>query len=160
VLILVVLVAGFAKDFINLRSLSLEDVVETGREIAAILPEDWTVVAAEPYYFGMPEHRNFVGGAAESFMLSFSGIANDDAWPIIAPDAIVFSSQWDQEPARTPALSNYLDEHEFRMFRCWETTSFGHIELWVKSDPPNVEANDECTPVCNPRLGCVMDAAQ
>lgn len=139
---------------IRLPGTSLEDVVETGRQIAEIVPPDAVIVAAEPYYFGMPEHRGFVGGAIESMMENFADIPPVAAWPVISPDALVFSSQWSTEPEKTPALLDYMDGQGFVLVRCWQTDSYGQIELWMKHLPEGVNVSDSCIRVCNPRLGC------
>jgi hypothetical protein len=57
------LFSALAFNIKTLPSQSLEDVVETGRRIGALTPTTATIVGAEPYYFGMIDHRNFVGGA-------------------------------------------------------------------------------------------------
>jgi hypothetical protein len=148
------LVVATANDVLPVPDESLEDVVETGRQIAKIVPEDAVIVAAEPYYFGMLEHRGFVGGAAESILMSFGDIPQEDTWPLISPDAIVFSSKWSTEPGHTSALTAYMEAQRFVLVGRWETESFGHIELWMTAFPPGVTQSEDYGLVCNPRLGC------
>ena len=146
------LLADIANGIVNLKSDSLEDVVETGRRIAAIVPESATIVAAEPYYFGMPNHQNFIGGAAEGIQITRAGTSPEEVWPTINPDALVFSSGWPQEPARTPELVRFMEVRNFVKVNCWQTDSFGRIELWMAEIPAGVSPDEECIAVGNPRL--------
>ena len=132
---------------------SLEDLVETGHEISQIIPPDATIVAAEPYYFGMLDHPNFVGGSVENIMSSAKNIPPAAVWSEVKPDAIVFSQNWPTEPPRSSALMTYMTDQKFGLQACYETASYGRIELWTRNAPKDA-ANVTCTQVCNPRTGC------
>jgi hypothetical protein len=136
------------------RDQSLEDLVETGKAMEQIVPQDAVIVAAEPYYFGMPNHPGFVGGAVEGQMINFRKFAPDKAWETIAPDALVFSEKWPTEPERTPALQAYMQARDFKLAQCYQTNSFGRVELWMSKLPSNVTPGDTCQQICVPRLGC------
>ncbi len=118
-LLAVWLLAALAHNVAGLSSSSLEDVVQAGREIAQIVPQDSVVVAAEPYYFGMLDHRNFVGGAVEGMLVQWQGRTPGEAWEIVAPDAVIFSERW-AEPPHTPALLAYMQDHAFALVGCWQ----------------------------------------
>jgi hypothetical protein len=133
---------------------SLEDVVETGTRIAKIVPKDATIVAAEPFYFGMLDHKGFVAGATELSMVAWRHYTPENVWTTVAPDALVFSSAWSTEPGKTPALLSYMKTHNFMMVQCWQTPSFGQIELWMNKVPAAMVPNQTCEQVCNPRTGC------
>jgi len=153
-LLLVWLVVSVVYDIREGSSQSVEDVIETGRYIARIVPKDATIVAAESFYFGMLDHPNFVGGAVESIMTNVRGLPLDAVWPTIAPEAVVFSEGWPTEPERSPALLAYMDKQQFSLLACYQTESFGRVELWTKTASPDVTPSDECIRVCNPRTGC------
>lgn len=152
-LLIVWLLASVVKDIHDLSSNSLEDVVEVGRAVGQILPQDALIVGAEPYYFGLLDHPRFVGGVIEAFMISFKGMSAQEVWTLLKPDAIIFSQNWSTEPARTPALVNYMEHQHFSMLRCYLTQSFGKIELWVKDIPDGLQASEECISICVSRLG-------
>jgi hypothetical protein len=154
ILLLVWLGAALAYDLGSSSSQSVEDVVETGRQIAQIIPTDAVIVAAEPYYFGMLDHSHFIGGAIESTVISNRGLSADEVWSTISPDALVFSEKWSTEPERSPALIAYMRDQDFSMLACYETRSFGRIELWTKIVPSGITPNNQCSQVCNPRTGC------
>jgi hypothetical protein len=153
-LLLVWLFASVIRDIRDLGSQSIEDVVQTGSEIAKIIPKDAVIVAAEPYYLGMLDHTHFIGGAIESILTNIRGLPTDQVWTTVAPDAIVFSEGWPTEPERSPNLMSYLNDMSFVMLSCYQTKSFGRIELWVKSVPIGATPDDTCIQVCNPRTGC------
>jgi len=153
-LLLVWLVAAVTHDVRGLGSQSIEDVVETGRQIGQIIPTDAVVVGAEPYYFGMLDHRQFVAGDIERTLTNTTGYAPDAVWPRIAPDAVIFSEKWPTEPERSPTLLSYMADEGFVMLACYQTQSFGRVELWTKAIPDRVTPSDTCAPVCNPRTGC------
>jgi hypothetical protein len=153
-LLVVWLLAALAKDIAGTGSQSVEDVVETGRHFGALLPKDSLIVAAEPYYFGMIEHENFVGGSIEVYLQTVRGLPPKEVWPFLSPDAIVFSSGWPLEPQRSPLVLSYMEAEDFVMLRCYQTQSFGRIELWVATVPQGLTPSDQCESVCNPRLGC------
>ena len=149
------LFSALAYNIKTLPSLSLEDVVETGRQIAAITPKDISIVGAEPYYFGMIDHPNFIGGAVENFMLgSHKNMVPSEVWPIVSPEAIIFSTGWPSEPAQSPALLNYMTEQGFGMRACFENQSFGRVELWMRDLSQTHSIQPTCERVCNPRTGC------
>jgi len=153
----IILLVWVSADTINnvnsLQSSSLEAVVEVGREISQVVPSNATIVAAEPYYFGMLEHENFVGGAIESVMDSFEGIPPNRSWQIIKPDAFVFSGNWPQEPRRTDTVESYIQTNNFELVGCWLTDSYGVIELWAQPDLLLMPAPlDPCKSVPIPRL--------
>jgi hypothetical protein len=151
-LLAVWLLAALAHNVAGLSSSSLEDVVQAGREIAQITPQDSVIVAAEPYYFGMLEHRNFVGGAVEGMLVQWQGRTPEQAWEIVAPDAVVFSERW-AEPPRTPALLAYMQAHAFAPVGCWQTASYGRVELWLAGGAPGLAPDAPCRAVCLPRWG-------
>lgn len=111
---------------------NLSDVVEAGRQIAQTLPPEARIVAAEPYYFGMLDNfqHTFRGGAFEQNSVTIAQHQADTAWADFAPDYIIFSQNWPQEPARTPALLNYMQTFHFERIGCWQTTAFGLVEVW------------------------------
>lgn len=146
------LLAALARNVAGLSSSSLEDVVQAGREIAQIAPQDAVIVAAEPYYFGMLDHRNFVGGAVEGMLVQWQGRTPEQAWESVAPDAVIFSERW-AEPPRTPALLAYLQEHAFALAGCWQTASYGRVELWLAGGAPELASDAPCRVVCVPRWG-------
>jgi hypothetical protein len=153
-LLLVWLVVSVVYEIRDGSSQSVEDVIETGRQISQILPRDMVIIGAEPYYFGMLDHTHFVAGAIESTMIIQRNLSPDEVWPVIAPDAVIFSEGWPTEPSRTPALMSYMDEQQFFLLSCYQTNSFGRVELWTKTIPPDVTPSSECIRVCNPRTGC------
>jgi hypothetical protein len=153
VLLAVWLLSAFAYNLKTLPSQSIEDVVETGRQISVITSKEIAIVGAEPYYFGMLDHSNFIGGAIESSMVSYHDVTPEEAWSVVAPDAIIFSEGWPTEPERSPALLRYMAEHDFGMRACYINQSFGRVELWMR-DAAGDGANTECVRVCNPRTGC------
>jgi hypothetical protein len=153
-LLLVCLFASVAADIRGLGSQSVEDVVQTGHEIAQIIPEDAVIVAAELYYFGMLDHTRFVGGAVEGILTNLDKLPAAQVWPTVAPDAVVFSEGWPTEPERSPNLMTYLTEMNFSLLTCYQTKSFGRIELWTRTIPEGLTPNGDCVPVCNPRTGC------
>ncbi len=135
----------------TLRADSLSDLVETGRQIAAILPAGATVLGAEPYYFGMIEGfgQTFRTGGIERASQAMIGREPAATWAIIQPDAVIFSELWPQEPPRTPALTAYMELNGFQLLACWQTVSFGRVEVWGgagMTPQPNPEA---CRPVPN-----------
>ncbi len=125
---------------------TLADVVEAGRQIAQVLPPNATVVAAEPYYFGMIENfpHTFRGGAFEQNSVTIVKRQADTTWADLAPDYIVFSQNWPQEPARTPALLNYMKQAQFQRVGCWQTTAFGLVEVWGKPLDSRLEHLSDC----------------
>lgn len=145
ILLVVWLAASVTRDLRNLPSQSLADVVETGQQIGKILPPDARIVAAEPYYFGLLDHLDFVGGAIENFMTSFRGMTPEAAWDFIRPDAIVFSENWAYEPAQTPALNAYMRRESFQRLHCYETLNYGRVELWVKTIPAGFTVDAGCS---------------
>ncbi len=133
---------------------SLEDAIVAGQEIAQLVPEDAVIVAAEPFYFGMLNHRNFVGGAIEGMLVTWDGFSPAAAWDLVAPGAVVLSEDW-PEPPKTAALLAYLGAHDFTLRQCWQTPSYGRVELWMTgSTAPGLSDTAPCIPVCVPRLGC------
>jgi hypothetical protein len=115
-----------------LRGETLSDVVEAGREIARVLPDDARVVGAEPFYFGMLDdfRHSFRGGAFEQSNQAIQRSAPEDTWAALAPDYLIFAERWPQEPARTPALMDYMQRNAFQRIGCWTTSAFGLIEVW------------------------------
>jgi hypothetical protein len=71
----------------------------------------------------------------------------------VAPDAVIFSEGWPTEPERTPALLDYMDAQHFGMLACFQTASFGRVELWTRNAPAT-HSEPQCEDVCNPRTGC------
>ncbi len=147
ILLLVWLGAAVVYDLKNLSSQSVEDVVETGSLIGQIIPKDATIVAAEPYYFGLIDHPNFTGGAVESILVNLDHMTAEDAWNTVAPDAVVFSQNWSTEPAQTAALMAYLSDHHFGLLACYQTKSFGRIELWTRDGLSTTPPSEDCTTV-------------
>jgi hypothetical protein len=88
----------------------------------------------------------------ESAMNSYFGTPPERTWQEIQPEAVVFSDGWPTDPERTRALMFYMHAENFGLQACYETPSFGHIELWAKNIPPDL--NPVCATVCNPRTGC------
>lgn len=154
ILLTIWLAAAIFSGVRQLASVSLEDVVETGRRMSQIVPENAVIVAAEPYYFGMLEHRQFTGGSIENLMLNLDGVTQANVWPQLKPDALIFSQNWPTEPARTPALMAYMTVENFGLRACYDTVSFGRIELWMQDAQAETSADKACEMVCNPRTGC------
>jgi len=154
ILLIVWLAAAIINGVWLTRDQSLEDLVETGKAMAQIVPPDAVIVAAEPYYFGMRNYPGFVGGAVEGQMINFRKFTAERAWETIAPDALVFSEKWPTEPERTPALQAYMQAHDFKLAQCYQTNSFGRVELWMSKLPPNITPSATCQQICVLRLGC------
>ncbi|MBZ0288504.1 MAG: glycosyltransferase family 39 protein, partial [Anaerolineae bacterium] len=148
------LLSGLTYNLKTLPSQSLEDVVETGRQIGAITPGETAIVGAEPYYFGMIDHPNFIGGAVESLMVNFHDMTPEEAWAAIAPDALIFSEGWPTEPQRNRALLQYMSEQDSGMRACFLTESFGRVELWMRDAGTGDDSEATCVQICNPRTGC------
>lgn len=129
-----------------LRGEALSDVVEAGREIAQVLPDGAIVVGAEPFYFGMLDdfRHSFRGGAFEQSNQAIRGIAPEDTWAALAPDYLIFAERWPQEPARTPALMDYMQQHAFQRIGCWTTSAFGLIEVWGSATSINPGQPGRC----------------
>jgi hypothetical protein len=128
------LMASLVYGYINRGNESLEDVVRVGERIAEIVPQDAVVVGAEPYYFGMLEHENFLGGDLESYTSTNQNISPEEVWQQVVPDAFIFSGNWSHEPARTDALETYMQTNAFHLAGCWRADSYGRIELWTRPD--------------------------
>jgi hypothetical protein len=120
------------------------DVVNTGREIGKIVPKDFVVVAAEPFYFGMVDHRGFVGGLSDKIMIGNSDLSEEEAWAKIAPDALVFASGRPTEPERGPELLAYVQRNNFGLAGCWQTLAYGRVELWMRNPPSTISPGDHC----------------
>ncbi len=43
--------------------------------------------------------------------------------------AVVFLYGGSSQPPSTPALLSYMQAHDFRLADCWQTSSYGRIEL-------------------------------
>jgi hypothetical protein len=154
ILIAVWLIAALAHGLRQLPSQSLEDVVEAGRRIADIVPQEATIVAAEAYYFGMLNHRNFVAGVIEATLGAYFDTPPESVWQEIQPDAIVFSEGWSTEPRRSRALLAYMERENFGLQACYETLNYGRVELWMSDTSSANSDTATCTVVCNPRTGC------
>jgi hypothetical protein len=150
ILLIVWMGVRIAFNLISLPSSSLEDVVATGERIAPLLANDVTIVAAEPFYFGMIEQRGFVGSSIHA-MKEMQTLSDSEIWEYIQPDAFIFSSNW-LYPARTPAVETYMDTNAFALAGCWETRSYGRIELWTKPQQLLAFAPNPCEFVPIPRL--------
>lgn len=116
------------------RHKTLQDIISLGEEIGDILPEDAVIVASEPYYFGLLDHPAFVGGAIEGMLTTWQGLPAREAWETVSPDAVIFNETW-PEPPRTEGLLDYLATHGFALLRCYQTGSYGQVELWVREVP-------------------------
>jgi hypothetical protein len=123
---------------------NMADVIDAGREIAQVLPEGSLVLAAEPYYFGMLDgfKDTFLAGSYEQSSVGFIGRSPEETWEQVNPNAIIFSENWSQEPAKTPALLDYMRGRDFRLVGCWNTLTYGWVELWanVAADAPDAFA--------------------
>lgn len=128
------------------RQTSLADVVETGRQIGQILPDDAVIVGSENYYFGMPDHLNYVGGSVEGMLVAWHAHTPETAWEYVAPDAIILSQNW-PEPPQTEALLDYMATQGFIQLHCWELNSYGQVDLWVKDVPTGIEPETICQAV-------------
>lgn len=125
---------------------SMADVIDAGREIAQVLPEGSLVLAAEPYYFGMLDDfkHTFLAGSYEQSSMGFIGRSPEETWAQVNPNAVVFSELWSQEPAKTPALLDYMRGEDFRLVGCWDTPTYGWVELWANVPAEAADALVRC----------------
>lgn len=146
VLLSIWFLAGFINNLNQVPSQSLDDLVATGRQIGMIVPQDAIIVAAEPYYFGLLDHQQFVGGSIENLMVNNQNLKREEVWQQIKPDAVVFSQGWPSEPERTPVLMAYLESEQFGLRACYDTRSFGRVELWTRGTQSVPSSNVVCSP--------------
>lgn len=127
----------------------LYQLVETGRAIAEELPNGLTIVGAEPYYFGMLKgfRHTYVTGALEQSSLALIGRTPEQTWQAVQPDVLIFSETWATEPARSPALLAYMRENAFQRIACWNTISFGLVEVWGGTRAGRTAYSGECLTV-------------
>jgi len=112
---------------------SLNDVVNVARQINQIVPPNWVLVADEPFYFGLLDHPHFASADLNLLMVATGQYTGTQAWDTIAPDALVFSAA--RPPAHTTELDRYIQARQIVFTACWQTASYGRIELWMR-DPP------------------------
>jgi hypothetical protein len=121
----------------------IADVIRTGRfppylytelgdKLQSRVTRDEVVVSTEMLIWGLPDYPHLISTAAEYTASQRWGIAPEQVWERVQPDAVVIV---EQETVINGGLRAYMDRHRFEVCERFDVASL-HAELMRASCPP------------------------
>ncbi len=133
-LLVVVLLANGAFLYERVRhkdAQSYDEVLTIAAEVRELLPPETTIVAPDPFYFGLWDY-DFREAATPDKIALRDSISTTEAWEQLAPDAVIVVHGY---PIRhlSQSAADYVHTHAYRLVRTWETRRLGTVELYVRT---------------------------
>ena len=109
---------------------SYDEALEIAAEAREFLSPKATIVAPDPFYFGLWEY-DFREAATPEKLAFQDGISLQTAWERIAPDAVLIVHGY-PIPELSQGAAEYVQTHAYRLVRTWETQRLGAVELYLR----------------------------